>query len=95
MVETPFQVHLYSEPWVCRYIEYFKKENYSYVHIGPTGGIVKTSSEQELSPLYAVIFKDDKNPNDTFILGHCIVSNHTVASIAYIFLEEWMRVSHK
>ena len=85
MVETPFQVHLYSEPWVCRYIEYFKKQNYSCVHIDPIGDIVKTSSEQELSPLYAVIFKDDKNPNDSFILGHCIVSNHRVRVLHIFF----------
>ena len=85
MDETPFQADLYSEPHIRRCIEYRKKEKHSCVHIGPTGGIAKTLSEQELFLLYAVIFKGGKNPDSTFTLEHFTLSNHTVTSIAYFF----------
>ncbi|CAF4084279.1 unnamed protein product, partial [Rotaria sordida] len=83
--EMPFRAHLYSESQIRRYINYIRKEKYSYVHIDATGGILRKMSEQKHSFLYAIIFKDGIDVDDTVPLAHAILSSHTVASISYFF----------
>jgi hypothetical protein len=61
------------------------KEKYSYVHIDATGRILKKLCEQKQSLLYAIIFKDGNDPNDTIPLAHAILADNTVPSIAYFF----------
>ncbi|CAF4112864.1 unnamed protein product [Rotaria sordida] len=78
--EMPFRVHLYSESQIRRYVNYIRKEKYSYVHTDATGGILPKMSEQKHSLLYAIIFKDGIDVDDTVPLAHAILSSHTVAT---------------
>jgi len=79
----PFHIHLFSEQQIERYVEYLKKEKYSYVHIDATGGILKKISGQNQSLLYAIMFKDGNDCNNTVPLAHAILTKHTVFSISY------------
>ncbi|CAF1462902.1 unnamed protein product [Adineta steineri] len=81
--EMPFRVHLFSEPQIERYVNYCKKEKYSYVHIDATGGVLKHLSEQNQTLLYAVVFKDGTDCINTIPLAHAFLTNHTVPSITY------------
>jgi len=81
----PFYIHLFSEEQIERYIEYCTKEKYSYVHIDATGGILKKMRGQKQSLLYAIMFKDGNDSNDTVPLAHAVLTNHTVFSISYFF----------
>jgi hypothetical protein len=81
--EMPFRSHLYSELQIERYIRYCKKEKYSFVHIDATGGVLKPMCEQNQLLLYAIIFKDGTDCNDTIPLAHAILTNHTVPSIGF------------
>jgi hypothetical protein len=81
--EMPFRVHLFSEPQIKRYVNYCKKEKYSYVHIDATGGILKHMSGQNQTLLYAIIFKDGTDCINTVPLAHAFLTDHTVPSIAY------------
>ncbi|CAF5028058.1 unnamed protein product, partial [Rotaria sp. Silwood1] len=56
-----------------------------------TGGILKKMWEQKQSLLYAIIFKDVTDSNDTIPLAHAILTDHTVPSIGYFFAN----VAHK
>jgi hypothetical protein len=83
--EMPFRVHLFSEPQIDRYITYCTKEKYSYVHIDATGGVLKQMCEQKQSLLYAIVFKDGTDSNDTISLAHALLTDHTVPSISFFF----------
>jgi hypothetical protein len=79
----PFRVHLFSEPQIERYVNYCKKEKYSYVHIDATGGVLKHMTGQNQTLLYAVIFKDGTDCINTIPLAHALLTDHTVPSISY------------
>ena len=79
----PFRVHMFSEPQIERYIKYCMKEKYSFVHIDATGGVLKKMCEQKQSLLYAIIFKDGVDSNDTIPLAHAMLTRNTVPSICY------------
>jgi len=81
--EMPFRVHLFSEPQTEVYANYCKKEQYSYVHIDATGGLLKRISEQNQTLLYAVIFKDGTDSINTIPLAHALLTDHTVPSITF------------
>jgi hypothetical protein len=38
-----------------------------------------------MSLVYALLFEDDDDPNDTFPLVHAVLTDHTVPSIVYFF----------
>jgi len=79
----PFRVHLFSEPQIERYVNYCKKEKYSYVHIDATGGVLKRIPEQNQTLLYAIVFKDGTDCINTIPLAHAFLTDHTVPSISY------------
>jgi hypothetical protein len=81
----PFYMHLFSEPQIERYIKYCTKEKYSFVHIDATGGVLKNMTEQKQSLLYAILFKDGNDANDTVLLAHAVLANDTIHSIGYFF----------
>jgi hypothetical protein len=83
MGEMPFHVHLFSEPQIERYVNYCKREKYSYVHIDATGGVLKKMSGQNQTLLYAIVFKDGTDCINTIPLAHAFLTNHTVPSISY------------
>ncbi|CAF3159980.1 unnamed protein product [Rotaria socialis] len=85
MGEVPFRTHLYSETQIERYINYVKNEKYSYVHIDATGAVLKQMCEQKQPLLYAMIFKDGTDANDTVPLAHSVLTDHTVPSLGYFF----------
>lgn len=85
MGEMPFRTHLYTELQIQRYVNYVKREKYSYIHIDATGGILNKMSDQKRSLLYAMIFKDGLDVDDTVPLAHAILTKHTVASISFFF----------
>jgi hypothetical protein len=81
--EMPFRAHLFSEPQIELFVNYCKKEKYSYVHIDATGGVLKKMSEQNQTLLYAIVFKDGTDPINTISLAHAFLTDHTVPSITY------------
>jgi hypothetical protein len=85
--ELPFCVHLYSEPQIKRYIRYCTKKKYSFIHIDATGGVLKPMCEQKQLLLYAIIFKDGTDCNDTIPLAHALLTKHTVPSISYFLAD--------
>lgn len=83
LAEIPFRTHLYSEQQIKRYLNYCKAEKYSYLHIDATGGVIHKMNDQSHPFLYAVIFKDGTDCNDTVTLGHALLTQHRVSSIAF------------
>ncbi|CAF2027263.1 unnamed protein product [Rotaria magnacalcarata] len=83
--ELPLRSHLYTEAQIKRYINYCRREKYSYVHIDATGGVLKKMSDKNPSFLYAIMFKDGDDAFDTVPLAHAILTKHTVANIAFFF----------
>ena len=81
--EMPFRVHLFSEPQIERYVNYCKREKYSYVHIDATGGVLKHISGQNQTLLYAIVFKDGADCINTVPLAHAFLTDHSVPSISY------------
>ena len=79
--EWPFRLHLYTEQQIQRYINYCKKEKYSFVHIDATGGVLRKITEQKRPLMYAAIFKDGDDTIDTIPLGHALLTEHTTISI--------------
>jgi hypothetical protein len=85
LAEIPFSAHLYSEPQIIRYIRYCTKEKYSYVHIDATGGVIKKLTRQKQILVYAILFKDGDDSNDTIPLAHAMLADNRVPSIAHFF----------
>lgn len=81
----PFRAHLYSEQQIKRYIAYCKRARYSCIHIDATGGVLHQMSDQKRALLYAIVFKDGTDANDTVPLGHALLTTHTVPSIGFFF----------
>ncbi|CAF1135500.1 unnamed protein product [Adineta ricciae] len=74
MTEKPFTLHLYCEQQIRRYIKYCTKEHYSYIHIDATGGVIKKLVRQKQVLLYALMFKDGDDFNDTIPVAHAIIN---------------------
>ena len=85
MGEIPFRAHLFSESQIQRYIEYCKKEKYSYVHIDATGGILRDVYEKKPIFLYTMMFKNGPDAYNNVPLAHAMLNNHTSAGIGYFF----------
>lgn len=79
----PFRAHLYSEQQIERYVAYCKKARYSCIHIDATGGVLQKMTDQKRALLYAIVFKDGNDANDTVPLGHALLTTHTVPSIGF------------
>ena len=81
--EKPFRLHLFTERQIERYIDYCAGAQYSFVHMDATGGVLKSITEQKLSLVYALLFKDGQDSMDNVALAHAILTDHTVPSISY------------
>lgn len=79
--EWPFRLHLYTEQQLRRYIRYCTRAKYSFVHIDATGQVLRKMSEQKRPLMYAAIFKDGEDTNDTIPLAHGLFTDHTAMSI--------------
>lgn len=85
MGEMPFRTHLFTQAQIQRYINYCRREKYSFLHIDATGGILKMMKDQNQCLLYAMMFKEGDDAYDNVPLAHAILTKHTVASISYFF----------
>ena len=79
--EWPFRLHLYTEQQLRRYIRYCTRAKYSFVHIDATGQVLRKMAEQKRPLIYAAIFKDGDDTNDTIPLAHGLLTDHTAMSI--------------
>ena len=79
--EWPFRLHMYTQQQIVRYIQYCTRTKYSLVHIDATGGVLRKLTEQNQSYMYAVVFKDGNDTNDTMPLAHGLLTEHTTISI--------------
>lgn len=55
--EMPFRLHLFSEKQIEQYINYCKKEKYSFVHLDATSGVIKKIKNQGAPLLYTRLEK--------------------------------------
>ena len=79
--EWPFRLHLYTEQQLRRYIRYCTRTKYSFLHIDATGQVLRKMAEQKRPLMYAAIFKDGDDTNDTIPLAHGLLTDHTAMSI--------------
>jgi len=81
--EMPFRVHLYCEQQIDLYVEYCKKEAYSFVHIDATSGVIGRLKDQGPPLLYTMLIKTGDDPINNIPVAHSILTDNAVPSISY------------
>ncbi len=83
--EWPFAVHFFTEQQLDRFVDYCKKEKYSYLHIDATSSIVRKLKEQNSVFFYSMLFKDGDDPSNNLPLSGALLCDQTAASITSYF----------
>lgn len=81
--EIPFRVHLFCEQQIEQYVNYCKKEKYSFVHLDATSGVIKKIKNQGPPLLYTMLLKSGADPTNNIPIAHSILTDNTVPSISY------------